>query len=233
MPKTILSVSIASCALIASAFLMAGAVQGFKTEGRILTVRGAAEIPVMADIATWTLSFVATADTLSTAQSSFKVQEAAVRSFLKSMGLSEEDITAAPLSVNDAEADRYNDRRTGPRFTISGGVVVRTDNLEAVAKAKNNLQKVLESGVVVTNSWGPNYAFTRLNDKKPELVSESARAARTAADQFAKDSGVKITGIAKAYQGNVQILGRDDFAGESEQKHKILRVVTTIDYVIK
>ena len=229
----IVAAAVGAVALVIAAVLLACAVRDFSTSKPSVTVRGAAELPVVADVATWTLNMVATGDDLRVVQRDLNRQVAAAKAFLVKNGLPEADVYPAPLSVNDSAANSYRDRNAGPRFTVNGGVVVRTEALEAIGVAKQNLQELVEDGVTVTNSWGPNYAFTRLNDFKPKLVTDSTAAARAAADQFAEDAGVTLGGILSARQGTVQILGRDDFLSENEQINKVLRVVTTVDYKVE
>ena len=227
MLKTI----ILSVSVVAAAGLLGYQIASIRTGDRYVTVRGAAELPVVADKATWNLGLTATGNELHTAQTQLEGDIAKLSTFLTSNGIPAADIERAPVSVQDASANQYN-QYNGPRFSISGGLVVRTASLTEIRKAQQSLYRVLADGVVLTNSWGPNYGFSKLNDYKAQLVSEATAAARVAAEQFAKDSGESIGGIRRASQGSVQILGRDDFTGESEQQDKILRVVTTVDYTL-
>jgi len=82
---------------------------------------------------------------------------------------------------------------------------------------------------------GPTYLFTRLNDIKPNMIAEATASARKAADQFALDSGSKISGIRRANQGVFVIRPRDQAPGitEANQLNKTVRVVSTIEYYLR
>lgn len=220
-------------AALAFAWILGSQIASIRTADRTVQVRGAAELPVKADIATWTLGVTGTGDELASAQAQLSADSAKIRAFLQAQGVPATDLGSLNITVSDARANQYNNGYTGPRFSVQGGVLVRTTALEALQKARNNLDRLVSQGVVLTSSWGPNYAFTKLNDFKPELLSKATAAARDAAEQFAADSGAKVGGIRRATQGSVEVLGRDDFTGESEQLEKRLRLVTTVNYDLR
>jgi uncharacterized protein len=216
--------------LVVGGYLLGSQIASIRTADRSVQVRGSAELPVVADLATWALNLSASGNDLAQVQQQMRGDIGKVRAFLEAQGIKAEETDVASFSVSDSQANQYNDNRNGPRFVVTGGVTVRTGNLEGIKKAKDSLDELLGQGVVLTSSYGPNYAFTKLNDAKLELVSKATGEAYKAAEQFAKDSGAKVGGIKRASQGSVQVLGRDSFMGESEQVNKVLRVVTTVDY---
>ena len=73
------------------------------------------------------------------------------------------------------------------------------------------------------------YEFTGLNNIKPEMIAVATKNAREAAEQFARDSGSKVGKIKSASQGLFTI---DDAAVGLEEK-KAVRVVTTVEYLLK
>ena len=82
-----------------------------------------------------------------------------------------------------------------------------------------------------------SYTFTKLNDIKPEMVAEATKDARSAAEQFANDSGTSVGGIKSATQGYFSIDSRDGDSGGgwgvSDTPYKKVRVVTTIDFYLR
>lgn len=221
----------------AAGIVLAGYVLGSQiatlTADSSVQVRGSAEMPVVADLATWSLNVSASGNDLTEVQKQLSSDLGKIRTFLEKHGIPAADVEMLSLSVSDARANQYSNNTGGDRFVVSGGMSVRTANLDGIMKAKNGLDELLGQGVVLTSSYGPNYAFTKLNDAKLDLVSRATAEAYKAAEQFAKDSGSHVGGIKRATQGSVQILGRDSYLGESEQANKILRVVTTVDYTLE
>jgi hypothetical protein len=214
--------------------------QGFR-EGRAaegyVTVRGAIEREVKADLAVWPLAFTATGNDLAAAQAKIAADEAAVREFLAANGVPAAALSAQGLEVNDLLAQIW---RSGPaenRFILTQRLIVRTNEVDLVAGLSSRIGELVARGVILGGaqdgpSGGPSFIFTRLNDIKPAMIAEATRSARQGAEEFARDSGATVGGIRRASQGVFQILPRDDVAGlpEPRQVMKIVRVVATIDY---
>lgn len=226
----LIEAGLVAAGLIAGGYLLGNQIASLKLADRSVQVRGSAEQPVVADLATWSLGVSASGDDLAVTQQQLSGDIGRIRAFLAKHGIAPADIEISSVSVSDARANQYSNAPAGSRFVVQGGVTVRTASLEGIRKAKDGLDELLGQGVVLTNSYGPNYAFTKLNEAKLDLVSRATGEAYKAAEQFAKDSGAKVGGIKRASQGSVQVLGRDSFMGESEQINKVLRVVTTVDY---
>ncbi|HEX2859418.1 MAG TPA: SIMPL domain-containing protein [Alphaproteobacteria bacterium] len=218
--------------LVAAAYVLGHQIATFRLSDSTITVRGAAELAVQADVATWSLGLNSAADTLAVAQQNMAASMKGLQTYLVEQGIPAADIEPQTVSVADALTNQYAQGR-GARFAITGGLTVRTGKLDAVQKAKLNLAELLTRNVALASSNGPNYSYTKLNDDKPKLVGEATQAARASAEQFAADAGVRLGDIKSARQGSVEILGRDTFTSEAEQVGKVLRVVTTIDYLIK
>lgn len=203
---------------------------------RFVTVKGVAEREVKADLVLWPLRFVATSNTLAQAQQKIAADGVAVFSFLAEAGIVRDAVEVQSLQVEDLLAQAY---RSGPiesRFIMAQTLMVRSSEVDRIAWASQRMGELVAAGVVLGGGGqpvgGPIYLFTRLNDVKPAMIAEATRSARAAAEQFAKDSGSRISGIRRASQGLFQILSRDDVPGASEQTQiaKTIRVVTTIDY---
>jgi hypothetical protein len=89
----------------------------------------------------------------------------------------------------------------------------------------------------VQDGSGIQYSFTRLNDIKPEMITEATRNARQVADRFAADSGTGVGGIRSATQGYFSVGARDgdvseEGSGGGDSPFQKVRVVTTIEYYL-
>jgi hypothetical protein len=82
---------------------------------------------------------------------------------------------------------------------------------------------------------GPTFVFSGLNEVKSEMLAEATARAREAAAEFASASGSRVGKIRRANQGVFQILPRDQTPGiqEHNQRMKIVRVVTTVEYLLE
>jgi len=215
-------------------FVGKGIVQN-RTADRFVTVKGLAERDVIADLAVWPITIVASGDALEATQSEIETDIAALTNFLVEAGFTREEIALGRIQVEDRIAMGYYDpNRTAARYLIRQPVRVRSDKVELVEQMSRRLGDVVRQGVVMQDWQGPSYIFSRLNDIKPEMLAEATANARDAAQQFADDSGAALGGIRTANQGVFVILPRDRVMGanESEQVDKTVRVVATITYML-
>ncbi len=133
-----------------------------------------------------------------------------------------------------------------PRFTVSQSVNVVTRDVDKLARAGQQTDKLVEQGIVIAGGSGIQYEFTGLNALKPDMITEATRNARVSADRFAADSGAKVGSIRSANQGTFSISAPDsaaaalnpdtpDYAGQNTEAASIMkkvRVVATIDYYL-
>ncbi|MFN3628272.1 MAG: SIMPL domain-containing protein, partial [Parvibaculum sp.] len=183
---------------------------------RSISVKGLSEREVKADLALWALRFVVTGNDLATTQADVKRNADIVNSFLKSHGFSDDEIELQAPQVTDRLAQMYSSGEFNTRFIIAQQIVLRTTDVDKVAAANRDSSALVEQGVVLSNEYGPvrpSYLFTKIADIKPEMLEEATIRAREAAETFANDSGSRLGGIRRAWQGQFTILPRDETPG--------------------
>lgn len=228
--KNISSALIAALALIISAAIIS---LGFKTiakPDRTVSVRGLAEREVDADLTVWPLTFKFGADSMDIIKSELNVRTAAVLEYLKGFGLDESDWTVQAPEITDNTLNPYIDKKTFD-FFAQQKILVRSEKVQTVKKAQAGSLALLEKGIAVGQDYGQTvtYEFTKLNDIKPEMIAQATASARTAAEQFAHDSGSKVGKIKSATQGLFTI----EAAAAGLEEKKAVRVVTTVVYLLK
>lgn len=202
---------------------------------RSVSVKGLSEREVRADLALWGLRFVATGNDLAATQAEIKRNADTVAGFLTSQGFAAGDIELQAPQVTDRLAQNWGGGQIESRFVIAQQIVLRSTDIERVVKANRESSVLVDRGVVLSNEYGPirpSYLFTRIAELKPEMIEEATKRARAAAETFAADSGARLGGIRRAWQGQFEILPRDATPGaqEAEQVTKTVRVVSTIEY---
>ncbi len=123
------------------------------------------------------------------------------------------------------------------RFVLTEDIVVRSKDMDKLVAASRNISDLLKNGVVLTSDQynsGASFVFTRLNDLKPEMLTQATKRARAAAEQFARESGAKVGAIFSANQGLFTIGPAINIPNErpDKQVEKKVRVVTTITYFL-
>jgi hypothetical protein len=219
--------------LAAAGFLVGRGFERGRSVDRYVTVKGLAERLVKADLAVWPVRITATGNDLGQVQTKIDADLQTVTRFLAGHGIEAEAIQPQRVEVTDLLAQPYRPQQVGDnRFIVAQTVIVRTEQVDRVAELNRATGELVKQGVVLADTGGPSYLFTKLNDVKPEMLAAATRNARAAAEQFAADSGSEIAEIRRASQGLFEILARDPAPGlpEQNQVDKKIRVVSTVEY---
>ena len=206
----------------------------FKELDRCVTAKGLSEKEVKADKATWPLKFNELGNDPAELYDRIEKNTKTVIAFLTARGVKKEEITIAPPTVVDKQANSYNNEEMRFRYKANCVVTVVTKNVDLVRKLVSSQSELMRHGVtIVGEEFGGNegviYEFTGLNTIKPEMIAEATRNARKTAERFAEDSDSKLGKIRTADQGQFSIENRDS----NTPWIKNVRVVTTVVYYLK
>ena len=231
-----------AAAIVAAGWFIGDGFSRIRTSDRYVTVKGVSEREAKADIALWPINFVAAGNDLKSVQDKIERDRGTVMAFLERHDIPIENTELFGFVVTDKLADQYGSGTAPLRFVITQSIMVRTEEPELVVAASQSVSELVAAGVALTANTpggpygvGPTYLFTKLNDFKPEMIAEATANARSAAEQFAKDSRSRVGKIRRANQGVFVVRARDQAGGISEasQLHKMIRVVSTIDYYLQ
>ena len=221
--------TILALGMVAGGYLLGDGLLRAKDAERSVTVRGLAEREVMADLATWTISYSATSGSLAEAQDKVRRDTASIESFFKELGF-----PADALQPTGANVTSYTNNGI-TTYTVRQRLALRTTDIARAQKAVARQFDLVGRGVFLEEGSGMAYTFTKLNDIKPEMVAEATRDARAAAQQFAEDSSSDVGKIRDATQGYFEIEARDGDAGgwgSADSPFKKVRVVTTVSFTL-
>jgi len=217
--------------LVIAAVTLGSAIRDFRISDRFVEVKGLAEREVAADLAIWPIAYQISATSLADLQTQIDLADEAVIAFLKLRGFSDDEITPNPPRITDQWQYALENQRPTNRYTAERGLTLKSDQVDATLRALQESSELIGQGVVLSPNWGQaaQFLFTGLNDIKPEMIAEATADARRAANQFAADSEASIGPIRSARQGFFSINERDP----STPEIKVVRVVTTIEYVLE
>jgi len=209
---------------------------------RTVTVKGLAELDVVADTAVWNIKFSRVGGDLAKLQSAIDSDVKKVYGFLQSNGFKENEIQNLRLQVRDKYAGYSEIERKGQdsndRYVIETGVMVRSNSVDLVDAVSRKMGELVRQGVVVSEDYaGPIYVFNGLNDIKIKMIESATKNATAAGEQFAKDAGAKLGKIKNANQGVFSITARDQVDAWSDNEkqaiNKKVRVVSTITFYLR
>lgn len=234
MPRgaaALLPVGILTAGLVLGSWFIGDGFRRAREADRAVTVRGLAEREVTADLATWTLAYSATAPDMASAQASVDRDSQSIRAFFSELGFPAEALQPTGVNVQSFNTNGVIS------FTVRQRMTLRTTDIDRAQKAVKRQFDLVRRGVMLEEGSGMAYTFTRLNTIKPEMVAAATKDARSAAEQFARDSGSSVDGIKSATQGYFEITARDGDGGGgwgvSDTPYKKVRVVTTIDFYLR
>ena len=217
-----------------------GGIGDMRKAERLVTVKGLAERDVEANLATWRIPFRGVGDDAAAAFAQAETGRVAVRKFATDGGLGEDELSNEPytLRVERSYIQKNNESEEVTRYLVIGAIRMRSENIDAVVNLSGKTETLLNAGVFLgeddyAQASKPTFIFNGLNDIKPDLIRDATQNARASAEQFAKDSGGAVGGIASANQGVIQILPRDGDFDERSERLKTVRVVTTVRYYLE
>ena len=227
-----LEAAIMAVGLLLLGWMLRGGINDFRDRERVVTVKGLAEMEVPADKVIWPLMYKDIGNDPVLLYTNMEKKNAAIVSFLKNNGISDEEISIVPPEIIDMQAERYVNQNVTYRYNATSVITVTSKNVEKVRKLMAEQAELLKQGIAIAGGdyrYNVSYEFTGLNDIKPQMIDDATKNARAAAEKFAKDSDSKLGKIKSASQGQFTIANRD----ENTPYIKSVRVVTTVTYYLK
>ena len=220
-------VSIVAAALVLGLFMVC-TVKTLKSYDDTVKVRGLCEREVPADRVVYRISYNEKSNSLADLRNIVREHNEAIVKLLKQAGFNDDEIKVGNASYDDRYTWANNTSQITFRYQASQTVTVFTKNLDLVRKVQQTLETDLVNQNILANSYA-DYQYLGLNDIKPSMIAESLENARTAADEFAKNSHSRIGKMRTASQGYFEVEDLD----ENTPQVKKVRVVTTVEYYLK
>jgi len=174
-----------------------------------ITVTGSAKASATADNVVWTLNVSLTRPNVSDAVDKVGSDVAAVTKYLVAGGIPQEALTLGSVSTSGNE-EWINGNNTGRilNYRASRDVVVRTKEVDLVAKLSQDIGSLLQQGVTV-NNYGPQYYISTLPAMRPKLLEEAMVDAKIRAEAITKAVGGKVGSVQSVRSGVFQVTTPD------------------------
>lgn len=230
--------------LVLLGFFIFKGLKTFSDKDRIVTVKGLAEMNMLATSATFTLNFSYSGDNLQELIKQTENKKNEIISYLINTGFKKDKVTLGNIDVTDRqnyyETKWQNNQEVQikiDRYSILQSITVRSDDVKTTEDKTAQVSLDLISKDL-TCDISTDYSFSDLNSIKPQLIAESTKNARIAGEQFANDSQAKLGKIKTASQGQITIAGKYYYDEENSEKPKEpflqkARVVSTIVFFLE
>ena len=174
-----------------------------------ITVTGSAKTSATADNVVWTLNVSLTRQTVAEAVARVGADVEAVTKYLVDGGIPKEALVLGSVSSYGNE-QWVNGNNTGKilNYRASRDVVVRTKDVQLVAKLSQEIGTLLQQGVTV-NNYGPQYYISTLPEMRPKLLEEAMKDAKVRAEAITKAVGGKVGSVQSVRSGVFQVTTPD------------------------
>jgi len=199
------------------------------------SVKGLSERLVPADNATWVLELALEKDADANVSQAFQQLEAQskrLETVLTNAGFESSEISLSPIIKSDFVTRNDQGEISRRYYVINTQVKVATQSPRKVVPARGPVFALAKEGIFPRETR-VSYNFTKLNDIKPDMLREATENARIAANEFAKNAGVKVGGIQFASQGGFQIYAAQNDRPNASEIDKLVRVVTNITFYLE
>ena len=218
--------------LLALGLCVRSGIKGYGERDRVVSVRGLCEKEVEANKVTWPIVTQDMGNDLITLYDRTQAVNAKILTFLKSNGVTDDEISVNSPKVADNVANSYDPSRVTSRYSLTNVIVVTSADVNKIRALINRQTELLKEGIAIiaeSYQYPTTYEYTALNDIKPAMIAEATKNAREAANKFGEDSGIRLGRIKTATQGQFSISDRDQFTPYI----KTIRVVTSVQYYLQ
>jgi hypothetical protein len=183
----------------------------FSDKDRIVTVKGLAEMDIVATSASITIHYSVSGDELAALHTQSETKKNAILDYLKSNGYEASQLKVAKTELSDREHYYEFEWQEGKkvqvkvdRYSIAQNITITSKDVRHTEEKASQLKGDLISKNLTSNI-STDYVFPELNSIKPKLIAESTKNARIAGEQFANDSQASLGKIKTASQGQITL----------------------------
>ena len=201
-PPLVLPMLVLSVGLI-TAFSVA--VRGIRTAADTITVTGASTERITSDYVDWTVDVSSSGSSQKEAYQALQPQIQRTLEFLKAQKVPEE---AIELGVIQSNSDDVRNSVTGAviatRWTTRQPILIGTRDVNLIDNVSKRIGDLVGQGVPLSIQ-PPAYTFTRLSEKRVDMLAKATADAKRRAIAIAQQAGSGIGAITQADTGTFQI----------------------------
>ena len=202
----VLGFCIAVATIVSTLILSQVVMKAMRFSKEVINVTGAAEKNITSDYMVWTLKFSKRDPKMTDAFNLLKVDLQAVKEYLLSKGIKEEEMTASQIRTETLfkKNEKGNDTNEIEAYLLTQGIEVKSLDIQKVTEVSREATELINKGIELVSD-APQYFYTKLAELKIEMLREATKDAKRRAEEIAASSGNKIGAIRSAKMGVFQI----------------------------
>ena len=203
-----------STLLIAAAVIITGLILGkaYMSKGKpddTISVIGLGEESFDSDLIVWRASFSRMSMELKDAYAQLNADIRKVKSYLKSRGISEDEMVFEAADISKEWSNIYDDegniRQTiFDGYSLNQSVKVSSKKVNVVEQTSRQVSELIDAGIEL-NSDAPEYYYTKLAQLKLKMIEAATKDAHERAAKIAENGGGSLGKLMYADMGVFQI----------------------------
>lgn len=227
-------------AVVLSTHLARKSFERVKMDEQTVYVKGYAELPILSDRAEWSTQIVERHSDLTEAYASLERNRTTLLQYLDNNGFKQDAVALGPVGISelrkrDAKGNLTNDIEL---YVVRQRFSIASNDVQAIAKAARNAGDLISGGINL-DSNAPRYLYTKLDEKKLEMLEQATGNARERAQRLVANSDETLGPLRSASQGVFQITPAfsNEVSGggynDTSSLDKVIKAVVTVEYTIR
>ena len=185
-------------------------VKGARTFESGLTVTGSATQSIQSDMANWLIKIESTGSTQTKSYRNHQVSIKKTLDFLESNGIREESIKRQTLVLGPANSQKKeirnpkNGELISTTWTTSQWFRIESRDVNNIFKTHQKIGQLIGEGVLVKPNK-PKFTYTKLAEKRVDMIAKATKDARLRAEAIALQTGSQVGSVKKVNTGVFQI----------------------------
>jgi hypothetical protein len=201
-PPLVFSMAVLSLGLIGASGVL---VKGVRRANDTITVTGASTERIRSDHVDWTVDVIQSASSQQASYLGLQPSLQRTVAFLREQGIQPDELALGTLRSEKEEA---RDPRSGEirstSWSTTQPVLIGSGDVDRIQPISGRIGKLIGLGVPLS-SHPPSFTYTKLSEKRVDMLAKATRDARSRAQAIAAEAGASIGAITNADTGIFQI----------------------------
>ncbi|MBA5792241.1 SIMPL domain-containing protein [Flavobacterium sp. xlx-214] len=211
--KNYITAAIVALGLIISTAFLANAFKNRNRADDTISVTGLGSKDFVSDLIVWNSSFSKKSFELKEAYASLETDRNAIKNYLLSKGVKENELIFSSVSISKEFATTYDENsnvrsQTFNGYSLTQSVQIESKDVEKIENVSRSVSELINSGVELYSNT-PEYYYTKLAALKLEMIAEATKDARLRAEKIAKNAGSSLGDLKKSDMGVFQIVAQN------------------------
>ncbi len=211
------NISIIVCTFIISSIGLYG-IKVAEKHGSYISTNGLSSQIVESDVAKMIVTILNETDSIKEVQSKRQSEKKAILEFLKTQGITDENITHTDSSIEDML--RWSDNtQNKKKYKISDNIYIKSNDVYLIKKISEIISsEFMGEGIIV----GVNirYIYKGLDELRLKMIEDATKDSKNRAERIATVTNKKLDGLRNLHTGKFSIVAEDSSSTQDSDYHE-------------